>query len=391
MPAEVFADEIAAGQDVRPSIAVTRAHINMPEVTEAMRAGRLVPDGDVLTAAGDVRVTKIAIEPVWHLPGVARRFGIPLADLRRALFEHTGGMFPELVTRPDLDVFLPPVGGTTVYLMGDPARLGRPETRIACRIHDECNGSDVFGSDICTCRPYLAQGIEVSIQMAQEGGVGVVVYQPQGRPRPGRGDEVPGLQRPQAPARRRPGRGLLRADRVRRRRAGYALPGTDAGRAALAGHHPDRPAGVYEQPEIRPDHREWHRGRGTRADPGLADPRRRQGGDGCQGRPPATLRRRCRTRRSCIFQRAAAWMNDSARAEWLCSAAAVRERCTGLLDVALDAGLPHMEVDLQRLPACADYTAAVIRRNYPTLDIPHHARWRHFAAGGVGPLGGVPG
>ena len=176
MPAEVFAEEIAAGQDVRPSIAVTRAHINMPEITEAMRAGRLVPDGDVLTATGDVRVTKIAIEPVWHLPGVARRFGIPLPDLRRALFEHTGGMFPELVTRPDLDVFLPPVGGTTVYLMGDPARLGRPETRIACRIHDECNGSDVFGSDICTCRPYLAQGIEVSIQMAQEGGVGVVVY-----------------------------------------------------------------------------------------------------------------------------------------------------------------------------------------------------------------------
>ena len=141
-----------------------------------MRAGRLRPDGEVLTAAGDVRVTKIAIEPVWHLPGVARRFGVPLPDLRRALFEHTGGMFPELVTRPDLQVFLPPIGGTTVYLFGDPAGLGRPETRIACRIHDECNGSDVFGSDICTCRPYLAQGIEVAVETAQGGGVGVVVY-----------------------------------------------------------------------------------------------------------------------------------------------------------------------------------------------------------------------
>ena len=176
MPAEAFAEEIAAGQDIRPSIAVTRAHINMPEITEAIRAGRLHPDGEVLTAGGDVRVTKVAIEPVWHLPGVARRFGIPLPDLRRALFEHTGGMFPELVTRPDLEVFLPPIGGTTVYLMGDTARLGRPETRIACRIHDECNGSDVFGSDICTCRPYLAQGVEVAIETAQQGGVGVVVY-----------------------------------------------------------------------------------------------------------------------------------------------------------------------------------------------------------------------
>ena len=176
MSTEAFAPEIAAGMDVRPTIAVTRAHINMPEITEAIRRGRLVPDGHVLTQAGDVRVTKIAIEPVWHLPGVARRFGISVPDLRRALFEQTGGMFPELVTRRDLDVFLPPIGGTTVYLFGDPALLGRLETRIACRIHDECNGSDVFGSDICTCRPYLAHGIEVCIAMAQQGGVGAVLY-----------------------------------------------------------------------------------------------------------------------------------------------------------------------------------------------------------------------
>ncbi len=176
MPAEIFAGEIAAGMDVRPTIAVTRAHMNMPEIVAAMQAGRLQPDGEVLTAAGDIRVTKIAIEPVWHLPGVARRFGIAPAELRRTLFEHTGGMFPELVTRPDLDVFLPPIGGTTVYLFGDPAKLGRAETRIACRIHDECNGSDVFGSDICTCRPYLAQGVEVCVEMAQQGGVGIVVY-----------------------------------------------------------------------------------------------------------------------------------------------------------------------------------------------------------------------
>jgi GTP cyclohydrolase II len=34
----------------------------------------------------------------------------------------------------------------------------------------------VFGSDICTCRPYLAHGIEVCIGTAQQGGVGVVIY-----------------------------------------------------------------------------------------------------------------------------------------------------------------------------------------------------------------------
>jgi GTP cyclohydrolase II len=176
MTSEVFADQITAGSDIRPTIAVTRARINMPEISQAMRAGRLFPDGSVLTQAGDVRVTKIAIEPVWYLPGIARRFGISTTDLRRGLFEQTGGMFPELVTRSDLDVFLPPIGGMSVYLFGDAAKLGRPETRVACRVHDECNGSDVFGSDICTCRPYLAHGVEVCVATAQRGGVGVVVY-----------------------------------------------------------------------------------------------------------------------------------------------------------------------------------------------------------------------
>ena len=44
------------------------------------------------------------------------------------------------------------------------------------RVHDECNGSDVFGSDICTCRPYLIHGIEECIRSAQEGGAGLIVY-----------------------------------------------------------------------------------------------------------------------------------------------------------------------------------------------------------------------
>ena len=171
-----FATEIAAGADVRPSIAITKAHINMPELKAAIVAGRLKPDGDILTANGDVKVTKAAIDPVWYLPGLANRFKVKESVLRRALFEQTAGMFPELVTRPDLKVFLPPIGGMTVYFFGDMAKLGKPETKVACRLHDECNGSDVFGSDICTCRPYLAHGIEVCIDMAQQGGVGLVIY-----------------------------------------------------------------------------------------------------------------------------------------------------------------------------------------------------------------------
>jgi GTP cyclohydrolase II len=176
MVSSAFAEQIVAGMDIRPTIAITKARINMPELKDAIAAGRIKPDGQVLHANGDARVTKAAIDPVWYLPGLAKRFGIKESKLRRSLFEQTAGMFPDLVTRPDLHVFLPPIGGMTLYFFGDIDRLGRAETRIACRVHDECNGSDVFGSDICTCRPYLAHGIEVCIEMAQEGGVGLVVY-----------------------------------------------------------------------------------------------------------------------------------------------------------------------------------------------------------------------
>ena len=90
MVADVFADKLAAGWDIRPTIAVTKAHVQMPEIKDAIAAGRLKPDNDLLTPNGDVRVTKAAVEPVWWLPGIAERFGVKETDLRRTLFEHTG-------------------------------------------------------------------------------------------------------------------------------------------------------------------------------------------------------------------------------------------------------------------------------------------------------------
>lgn len=153
--------------------------------------------------------------------------------LRRALFEDTGGMYPELITRPDIKVFLPPIGGLTVYICTFflPSRYHfhafvcaprlketfdlfiqsalpntcttRPRSSPSVcttnvRPFTHCflppclflphsyiflipcmstgNGSDVFGSDICTCKPYLTFAIEECIRTAQRGGVGVVVY-----------------------------------------------------------------------------------------------------------------------------------------------------------------------------------------------------------------------
>ncbi|PPQ87364.1 hypothetical protein CVT25_001980 [Psilocybe cyanescens] len=191
---QVFRKEIEEqGLDVRPSIAVTKAHLKMSELDDAARKGDIKVDGTVVLKSRPVRnvdgtengeldpgvevaVSKAAVEPVWYLPGVAERFGISETLLRRALFEDTGGMYPELITRPDIKVFLPPIGNLTVYIFGNPAFMSDESKELTLRVHDECNGSDVFGSDICTCKPYLTYAIEECIRGAQRGGVGVVVY-----------------------------------------------------------------------------------------------------------------------------------------------------------------------------------------------------------------------
>ena len=171
-----FAELFSHDYDIRPTIAVTQAHLQIPEIEKAVIAGRLKVDGKLVKENNDIKVTKVAIDPVWHLPGIADRLHIEEGDLRRILFQETGGMYPEFVTRPDMKVWLPPIGSSTAYIFGNPADLAQPEIELTCRVHDECNGSDVFGSDICTCRPYLMYGIEDAVRTAQRGGVGIIIY-----------------------------------------------------------------------------------------------------------------------------------------------------------------------------------------------------------------------
>jgi GTP cyclohydrolase II len=173
---QVYAQKLKAGYDIRPTIAITKAHLQLTELREAITKNRLKIDGTVIKESGDVVVTKAAIEPVWYLPGIAKRLGVDEGELRKSLFRETGGMFPELVTRPDLKILLPPIGGSSIYIFGDPKKIPDEKFELTVRVHDECNGSDVFGSDICTCRPYLLHGIEECIKTAQKGGTGVIVY-----------------------------------------------------------------------------------------------------------------------------------------------------------------------------------------------------------------------
>jgi Protein of unknown function (DUF1688) len=73
---------------------------------------------------------------------------------------------------------------------------------------------------------------------------------------------------------------------------------------------------------------------------------------------------------------------DAAAARSLLSAAAVRERAHEMLAAALAGEVAEWRADLGRLDAAADLTAQVVREAYPDLNVPFHARWRHFTVDG---------
>jgi hypothetical protein len=65
-------------------------------------------------------------------------------------------------------------------------------------------------------------------------------------------------------------------------------------------------------------------------------------------------------------------------ARMLLRADAVRNAAERMLQLALGTGLQDWTVDLDRLPATADFVVEVIKQRYPSLDVPVHSRWRHF-------------
>ena len=280
-----------------------------------------------------------------------------------------------------------------------PRDLADPDIELTARVHDECNGSDVFGSDICTCRPYLTHAIEECIRGAQRGGVGLVSYsRKEGRAL----GEVTKFLVYNARKRQEGGDtadAVLRPHRMRGRGAGHAFPGTDARRAALAGHHQDPPAGVDEQHEVRRHHRLRNRSRRAGEHPRRPDPGRRPGGDRRQdgggllhARPGARRRRAARKpragdcrgesggctngsgRRRPAGGRGRGTAHDSRRSRTRRATAEPRPRA------ATPHGSPCTTTPCRRLRR---EVADVTRAHYPDLAIPYHSRWRHFEAGGV--------
>eukprot|EP00300_Choanocystis_sp_HF-7_P033909 c46359_g1_i1.p1 GENE.c46359_g1_i1~~c46359_g1_i1.p1 ORF type:complete len:798 (-),score=133.55 c46359_g1_i1:94-2487(-) len=150
----------------RPTIAATYARMDLPEL-------KLVVDGQIVHEDQSISVIKAGLEPVWNIPGIAERLNLDEGTMREALKRYTA--IPEM-TDKSKRTFLPSIGGATVYFFGDPRKLAEPSTEVAVRCHDECNGSDVFCTDICTCRPYLLFAIQGAVECAQRGGVGLIAY-----------------------------------------------------------------------------------------------------------------------------------------------------------------------------------------------------------------------
>jgi hypothetical protein len=71
--------------------------------------------------------------------------------------------------------------------------------------------------------------------------------------------------------------------------------------------------------------------------------------------------------------------------------ATIRARAHMLLALARENKLRHFTLQADKLPVVADYTAEVIRQNYPDLAIPYHGRWRHFGYGSIDRWGDLAG
>lgn len=66
---------------------------------------------------------------------------------------------------------------------------------------------------------------------------------------------------------------------------------------------------------------------------------------------------------------------------YLRSTQAIRERCQQLFDLGIKGELTHFNLHLERLDGVASIVRSETLRQYPSLDVPYHSRWRHFNVG----------
>lgn len=350
----------------RPTISATPACMEIPELV-----GKLKPDGKVVLDDYSINIVKVAVDPVWHLPSLASKLGVEESELRDKLAKWTQN---DRLYDTDSDVYLPSLGGTTAYIFGDLSAIHDPEKEVALRPHDECNGSDVFGTDICTCRPYLVYAIQGAAETAQRGGCGLIVYY------------------------RKEGRALGEVTKFRVYNARTYQEGGD--RPDTYFKMTENIAGIEDArcQELMPDVLNWL---GVKQIDSLLSMSK----DKYEAIVGANIK---------VVNRDSLpedWVPKNAHVEisakisagynafqpkkddvdesqsYLLTLDAVRSRCNEVLGLAHNGDLDHFEVDYQQMDMVVNRVIKTIRRNYPSLEVPVHSRFRHFNTGNVNRLG----
>jgi len=336
-----------------PTISACKAHLDIPELKD------LPQDGEIVTNTNEIVTSKCAISYAWNLPLLSGRLGLTEDELRQALFKFSQD---QRLLDPNVKTYLPAVGGCTIYTFGDARKLKDPKTEVTVRVHDECIGSDVFGSDICSCRPYLIFALREAILCAQRGGVGVVIYF------------------------RKEGRSLGEVIKFRVYNARINQEGGD--RPEMYFHHTEAIAGIRDArfQTMMPDALNWMGIR--RID--LLCSMSNEKYEAIVGAGIKVMQRvdlpedyvKESMKVELTAKIASGYHSDSIDKEGLASELnqlqGIRHQCHRIFELVKAGKSDFFAFDESKLSVATDATEKEIRQRYPSLKVPSHSRLRHF-------------
>jgi len=336
-----------------PTIAACQARLDIPELKD------LEVDGTIVLPSQEIVTSKCAVSYAWNIPALAGRLDLTEDELRQCLHKYAHD--PRLLD-PKVRTYIPAVGGCTIYVFGDPRKLRDEKTETVVRVHDECIGSDVFGSDICSCRPYLIFALREAVKCAQRGGVGVVIYF------------------------RKEGRSLGEVIKFRVYNARINQEGGD--RAEKYFHHTEAIAGIRDArfQTMMPDALNWL---GLRRIDYLCSMSNEKY-EAITGAGILVMQRvdlpedyvKESMKVELDAKIASGYHSDSIDKEQISSEllqlSAIRHQCSKIYDLAKKGELGFFEVDESKLAVAADATEKTLRERYPSLNVPFHSRLRHF-------------
>lgn len=345
----------------RPTISATYAKMYIKEMED------LAKDGDIVEEDGGINCVKCAVDYVWNLPGISSRLEVDEDEIRMSLSKYTQNekIYSQDPNRPK--AYLPAIGGATIYFIGNILKLSDPNTEVAVRVHDECNGSDVFGTDICTCRPYLMFAIQGAVECAQRGGVGIIIYF------------------------RKEGRALGEVTKFRVYNARKMQKGGD--RPEMYFKQTETIAGIRDArfQELMPDillwlgiHRiDWLMSMSSEKYNAIDNA-------GIQVMQRISLPDELVPENASVEINAkisAGYHTDKISsneiAEELRDLKSVRSRSNKLFELAKHDALKHFKLDMTQISAVAKRVVDCIKTYHPNLDIPYHSRIRHFTINGM--------